>query len=288
MIRLVRSELLKISTTKTWWLFGIGVLAGTAFMQFFWILTGNHMIDLTLHPPAPDPNLPPEAVAQERADQADLASVLVQVASRVYTAGSFFTGVFVLLLGALVVTNEYYHQTATTTFLTTPHRTKVVFGKLVAAVLAAGAFWLFTTAVDVAGGVVYFQLKGYDNQLGEWSVTRAILMNALVLAIWAIIGLGLGVLIRSQVGAVVTATAAYFFGFPAAVLVTGALHFIVDKPWVDKSIILWPAVAALVMTSADKLEPDQPPWWVAALILTGYAVISGTIGTLIMRRRDIS
>ena len=37
------------------------------------------------------------------------------------------------------MTNEFFHQTATTTFLTTPHRTAVILAKLVAAiVLGAG------------------------------------------------------------------------------------------------------------------------------------------------------
>jgi hypothetical protein len=34
--------------------------------------------------------------------------------------------------------------------------------------------------------------------------------------------------------------------------------------------------------------PGNPPRWVGAAVLIGYALVAGTIGTLIMRRRDIS
>ena len=52
-------------------------------------------------------------------------------AANIYTSGQFFGVLFVSLLGILLITNEYYHQTATTTFLTTPHRSRVVAAKLV-------------------------------------------------------------------------------------------------------------------------------------------------------------
>jgi len=31
-----------------------------------------------------------------------------------------------------------------------------------------------------------------------------------------------------------------------------------------------------------------PTWWAAALVLVGYAVVAGVLGTLITRKRDIS
>ena len=54
-------------------------------------------------------------------------------AANIFTSGQYFGGLFVLLLGILLITNEYYHQTATATFLTTPHRTKVIVAKLITA-----------------------------------------------------------------------------------------------------------------------------------------------------------
>ena len=76
-----------------------------------------------------------------------------------------------MVLGALIVTNEFFHQTATTTFLTTPQRTQVIVGKLVAAVLAAApGSGCVTTAIDVGVGASYFSRTGHDVPLGEWTV----------------------------------------------------------------------------------------------------------------------
>jgi hypothetical protein len=41
------------------------------------------------------------------------------------------------------------------------------------------------------------------------------------------------------------------------------------------------------MISGTEL-PGSPPRWVGAAVLVGYALVTGVIGTLIVRRRDIS
>ena len=148
------------------------------------------------------------------------------------------------------MTNEYYHQTATATFLVTPQRTKVILAKLGTAVLAGGVL-LDPHHRDQRRRRARFSsaVKGYDSQLGEWPVTRAILMNGLAYGLWGVLGVGLGVLIRNQIGAVVTGTAAYFLGFPVALLATGALYKIIQEDWVTQTLVAWPAVAAEVMTS---------------------------------------
>jgi hypothetical protein len=37
-----------------------------------------------------------------------------------------------------------------------------------------------------------------------------------------------------------------------------------------------------------KLFPQSPPQWVGALVLVGYGALAGLIGTLILRKRDVS
>jgi hypothetical protein len=48
----------------------------------------------------------------------------------------------------------------------------------------------------------------------------------------------------------------------------------------------------MVMVSAEPIQfgpgDSGPAWWVGALVLVGYGVLAGAIGTMIMRRRDIS
>jgi len=90
------------------------------------------------------------------------------------------------LLGIVLITGEYHHQTATTTFTLTPRRTTVVRGKLVTAVGLAGASWLASTVVSVVAGAVFLHTQGYGTQLDHWDVDRAILLNLAAYAIWAV------------------------------------------------------------------------------------------------------
>jgi hypothetical protein len=55
-----------------------------------------------------------------------------------------------------------------------------------------------------------------------------------------------------------------------------------------KAQVAWPGVASQVMISPEPVLPDSPDWWVGALVLAGYGVLFGVIGTLITRKRDIS
>ena len=136
--RLIRAELRKIFTTNTWWIFGIFILLATGFALMLNLFQANFELanveqsrlagppDFSSAPPDQQP--PPEVQEQIRADwerQTNGARVLINSAANVFTSGQFFNLLFIVVLGALVVTNEFFHQTATATFLTTPRRTRV-------------------------------------------------------------------------------------------------------------------------------------------------------------------
>jgi ABC-2 type transport system permease protein len=307
-VRLIRAELLKIWTTNTWWIFGIITLVTTALALLISVLQANDQLtfaEQARSQPPPDfggnvapgeGGLPPEDIKtmedQYRAS-IDVGRVLVTNAANVYTSGQFFGLLFMVILGVLIVTNEFFHQTATTTFLTTPHRTAVILSKLAAAGLLAFAFWAAVTAIDLAVGSTFFGLRGYSLPLGEWPVLRSVLMNVLAFVVWAVLGVGLGVLIRSQLGASLTASAFYLLSFPVAFIVFGVIRqFIIKEDWVFEWIVAVPGVASTVMISPEPLQlgPTEhgPQWWVGALVLVGYGAVAAVIGTLITRKRDIS
>jgi ABC-type transport system involved in multi-copper enzyme maturation permease subunit len=123
-------------------------------------------------------------------------------------------------------------------------------------------------------------------QLGEPAIWRAIGLNALAFALWAVVGVGAGVLIRSQLGATLTLSIAYVIGTFGASLVFFLLTEYVAE-WFSKLQVLVPTTASQLMISGTEL-PGNPPRWVGAAVLIGYALVTGVIGTLIMKRRDIS
>jgi ABC-2 type transport system permease protein len=274
---LIRSEYLKIRTTNTWWIFGLGTIGATALALLVNILQAHYFLTGT-----------PPTGAEDQAAFTLQHNVITQAAN-IYTSGQFFGGLFVMVLAILMITNEYHHQTATSTFLTTPHRTAVVLAKFVTAAIASVFFWLLTTVLDIITGAIYLKAEGYGSQLGEWSIQRAVLINLMVFVLWAVFGVGIGVLIRSQIGATVTATLLYVAGTQVAYIVTFLVHqFWIKKDWVLTLQVLVPARAAEIAVSPNKLFEQSPPEWVGAAVLIGYGLVLGLIGTSIMRKRDIS
>ncbi|MEV0561893.1 ABC transporter permease subunit [Dactylosporangium sp. NPDC050588] len=308
MIRLIRSELLKVRTTNMWWIFLLISLVFTGLALWINIeqtsseLANNYANYQQAEPP---PNLTEEQRAQFEADQrqfqeaeqarvakAHTAGKLAEYAANIYTSGQFFGLLLVMLVAILIITNEFYHQTATATFLATPRRTRVITAKLITAGLAGVLFWLITTVISVVGGVLYFGAEDLTNSLGNWTAQQAVLLNLLVYVLWAVFGIGIGVLIRSQIGATITAACLYTVGTWAAIIVLTLIHeLVIKKDWVLESAVYIPPLASshVVGGLATQLGGvDLPPRWAGAVVLIVWAVVLGTIGTLITRKRDIA
>ncbi|RGC70511.1 ABC-2 family transporter protein [Micromonospora sp. MW-13] len=274
-MNLVRSELLKIRTTSTWWIFGLISLPLWALTLLInWLQTdalasGNFG------------DVPPEQAEQIQAVQA-----VDNLAANVYTNGQFFGLLIVMLLGIIVVTSEFFHQTVTTTFLTVPHRTAVMVAKLVAAAVLAMLFWLVTTVLNLMFGALILNSVDVGAQLGNDAVWRALGLNAVAYLLWSVLGVGIGVLIRSQIGATVTGILLYLGGSIGAVAVLSILASRYGE-WINKLQVVVPSLASSLMVSGTEI-PGNPPRWAGAAVLIGYAVVAGLIGALTMRRRDIS
>lgn len=283
MTRLMRSELRKVVTTNTWWLFLLAVLVFTALSFAFNALQAHTY----LHQPAPQlpPTVSPDQARQIRADFEARTSPVVQAAA-LYTSGQYFGLLFVLLFGILVVTNEFFHQTATSTFLVTPKRTMVIAGKLSITVLAAVGLCVATMLVSIIAGVIDLRIEGAGTSFGEPAVMRALALNLLAYAIWAVVGIGFGTLIRNQLAAVIVALALYLVASQVAIGIIQIVSLLTHAQWVQKLAVIVPSIASQAMISGGDI-PGNPPQWLGAVVLIGYGVVAGTIGTLLTRSRDV-
>jgi ABC-type transport system involved in multi-copper enzyme maturation permease subunit len=302
MIRLIRSELLKLRTTNMWWIFLLCSLAFTGLALLINLAQAHQELETPtyLNDPPPD-GLPQEQQDQILADQqaerdriaaGRTAAGLALKAANIYTSGQFFGLMLVMLLAILLITNEFYHQTATATFLATPKRTKVIVAKLITGAAMALVFWLITTGIDIAVGGIFFANEGFSNSLGHWTAQQAMLLNLLLYSLWAIFGIGIGVLLRSQIGATITAAVLYTVGTYAALAALALIHeFLIKKDWVMQAAVYIPSLASahIVGTLSGQLgDVHLPPRWIGAVVMIGYAVVLGGIGTLITRKRDIA
>jgi ABC-2 type transport system permease protein len=210
----------------------------------------------------------------------------VNVATNLYTSGQFLGILIVLLLSAMVVTNEFFHLTATTTFLVTPRRESVILAKFGASIVVGLVVWAFTTVLNLIFAPLILRNVGLGVQLGEPAVWRAIGLNALAYVLWAVLGVGAGVLIRSQIAATLVLAITYVVGTQAIGIVFYLLTNNVAK-WFENLQVIVPTTASQLMVSGTEL-PGNPPRWVGAAVLIAYAVVGGVVGTMITKSRDIS
>jgi ABC-type transport system involved in multi-copper enzyme maturation permease subunit len=268
---LVRSELRKVLTTNTWWLMVIGVVGFTAIA-----LAANCWVGhLVLTGQAQDHGI--EGVGQG----------LTGVASNVYTSGQFFGTLFVMLLGALMVTNEFHHQTATPTFLATPRRSRVIASKLATAAGFGMAFGLVTMLISVPVGAIFLGTEGVGSQLGEPSVLAALALNLLAYAVWAVFGVGIGTLLRNQIAAIVVCIVLKLVAEQLLSAIITLLAAWLKQEWIQNLVYALPSAASSAMTSAERV-PGAPAWYTGAAILLGYGLVAAGVGSLLTRRRDIT
>jgi hypothetical protein len=253
MISQVRAEWTKLFTTRVW----IGLLLGACLLvggssALIVGFAGVQQNGQPGVPPLGDPQFEQAAFSQ-----ATGAAVLF------------------LILGIIGMTQEYRHRTATPTFLTEPRRWRVVAAKLAAYALVAAPFAVLVLAVNVLVVEVYAGARGAAPSLGGDNL-RVILTSGLVLMIYALIGVGVGALIKNQVGAIV-GSLVYLFVVESIVAGIGAIQ----------GAYKWLPGGAVRAITSDLQAPELLQPWQGGLLLVGYGLLAAVLGTLLAVRRDV-
>jgi ABC-type transport system involved in multi-copper enzyme maturation permease subunit len=265
--RQVRSELLKLFTTRLWWGMAIGVfLGGAIFSTVFAALYGTGNLGSVGGPggaPVGD---------------------ATQVVNTVYTAGIGIGYLLLLTVGVIQIGAEYRHQTITGTFLATPRRARVMLAKVVALLVIGAGYALVSMVGSVSFGATTLALYGKD-PFPSTQVVRTLLLSLLVLGLWALIGLGVGILIRNQI-------AALLIGVGVAWIVEPILAFALSfSDFARQHVVPYlPSEATNAVVNAVKSSPDSVrlSWWAAALVLAAYAAVLAGLGIWRTLREDIS
>jgi ABC-2 type transport system permease protein len=173
MIRLIRGEFLKLRTTQVW----------------FWLLLGTVAVGALL------------AVAQIAPHDGIRSEAAVPDLFAAFAATPGYIILFVL--GVLGVTTEFRYQTITPTVLQSPSRWKIVTAKMITYALVGVGYSIAALVAEGAVGIPWLSAKGIDVRLGNHEVQHAIFATFGVLALFGIVGLGIGALVRNQIVAVV-------------------------------------------------------------------------------------
>jgi ABC-2 type transport system permease protein len=243
----IRSELLKLRTTRTF----LGIVIAT--LALVALIAG----------------------AQAAADSFDRGSV--PGVDLLDTAG--LAQPFALVLGLLAVTTEFRHGTITPTLLATPDRMRLMVAKLSAHVTAGLVLGIVAYALAAILMSIILPLRDVSTGLSFGDGTEQVIGGVVCIALLAAIGVGVGAVIRNQVGAVIGGLAWFFMIEPLLTAIPKVGDWIGDYG-------IGGAVSAV---SASQFEGGAEISQVAGgLLLLGYAVLFAIAGAILMRRRDIS
>jgi hypothetical protein len=189
----------------------------------------------------------------------------------------------VIALGVLFATSEFKTGTVSATFAASPRRGRVLVAKafvvggaaFVAGLIASVTAFLVTKPALHANG---FQPPAYpDSSLTDGPVLRAVLGTALLLALIAVLSLGIGALRRRTVGAVVAALVLVVVPelITSVVSINAAL-------WINR---LTPAAGFAIQHTRDRFDYAISPWGGLA-VLAAYAAVALGVAVWQLRGRD--
>jgi ABC-2 type transport system permease protein len=206
---------------------------------------------------------------------ADLSQAANQ--PKVFGWGATIGALFGALAGAIGLTAEFRHGTIRPTLLTNPDRARVLVAKATAAAIAGLTIGLLAAGLVAAIGSIGLALRGIPITLNGGDFTQMIAGGAAGAALWAIVGTGLGAILRGQVGAVISLCV--WLLLIENILIGNVPSAGKYAPGASDG-----ALAGLMPNAgtASLLAPLA-----GALLLAGYSAVTAAVGLVAIERRDI-
>lgn len=244
MIAQLKAELLKVRSTRT----TLGLFAGMiALTLLIVLLTG-----LVTHPGG----------LSSRQDQRGLFSP--------GAVALIFSG----LAGVLLVTSEYRYGTIRPTFLFTPRRAKVLSAKLTAGLFAGLVFGAVSIGLAVGIGSLILSARGIASALSGGDFALLAFGGLGAIALRGAFGVGLGAILRSQVGAVIALLAWDF-------VVNGLLFGL--APSVGRFMPTTAADALMGLKTPHLLAPAA-----GGAVLLAWTAVLALVALALTLRRDVT
>ncbi|HUX71183.1 MAG TPA: ABC transporter permease subunit [Cellulomonadaceae bacterium] len=192
-------------------------------------------------------------------------------------AGMTLAQIIVGILGVLAITGEYSSGMIRATLAAVPRRLPVLWAKVLVigvstfVVAVPASFGAFALGQTILG-------TGHNTTLSDPGVLRAVFGSAVYLTAIALLGLGLGALLRHTAGAI-----GALFGL--LMVAPGLLPLVLPKSWGDSIVPYLPSNAgesfSSVVPKTGMLSAGG-----GALVLMAWLVVLLGVSAVLLRRRD--
>jgi ABC-2 type transport system permease protein len=244
-LRLVRAELRKLTTTKIPWGF-LAVLVVLSAVTAAAVVWGT---------------------------DADGSKGFISTAEDQQSLTAFGANAMIIagLFGAIAVSREYGHGTVVPTFLAAPRRHRAVLAQYTAVLLGGALLGLVGAALTVAGVAAALPTTDHGFLMSAGTVTQVLAASTFMGASGAVLGAGIGAIVRNMGGAV-----------------TGAvLLLLVIPPLVVQlapEAISWVPGALVGVLSG--LGGDVA-MLTAVLVVVIWGAVPAAVGLVLVQRRDV-
>ena len=249
--RLVSAELLKVTSTKLW----LGMLVGVV------LFIGIGVAATILAPEAQGVPVPRLTTPE------GMRNVFAQ-------AGGAY--LFAIVIGTMGMTQELRHQTLTSTLLAEPHRNKVMVAKMAAYAVIGAIYGAVGVAFGYALALALLPFKEHAELpvTAMWQIAGGAVLGC---ALFAVLGVALGALIRNQIAAIL--------GVLVWVLIIEAL-VVSFLPKIGK----WLPGGALngILQATGPNNESYLPVWGASLVLIGWTALFALAAAATTQRRDVT
>lgn len=190
-----------------------------------------------------------------------------------YMLASINAGLFGLVLGIRSFTDEFRHGTVVPTVLASGKPVRVAFAKGAVAALAGAVLGIVVVGAMAGLAIVLSSIRGSELALSASGLGPLAGLVAAI-ALWAVVGVGIGVIVRHQVAAIV--------GGLIWVLIVENLGSVLLG---DASRVL-PGQAGHALARATEAG-ELIPVPLAAAVFIAYAVLIWLLGAVSLSHRDV-
>jgi ABC-2 type transport system permease protein len=250
--RLLRSEFRKVATTKLWW----GMLLGSIAFAALGVVA---------------------QIAANGVKNNSAAPLTDPATQRAVLSSSVSGYLFSAIVGIIIITTEYRHFTSRPTFLLEPRRARVITAKALVAAAVGLLYGIACVAVSLLIAVPWLSAEGVSLDWVANGLIVVLVGSIAVVAIFAVVGVGVGALFRNQVAAVISALAYLFVLEPLFTVI----------PVVKEAYRFLPGAAGSALAGVSRPQVTLLTNWQGALVLLGWGVLFAFVGWALTVRRDI-